>query len=405
MSELNLKSYFLRAIFLVNIIWSALAPIIIAFIAMISSNTLIFLFKDLVFYFSFFLLFLFPNKNIFIVDRLFILLHIILFLVFIGGITFFLFDFHYWQVYNIRQLLAPFLIISFPYIIKIPVQLNKKLILFILRFVFYLIIIGVIFMIVDIWNFIDLSNYFNVKGIPTYSNGMPAMFFEPSMNYASRLVSTILDPISFGHIITACLISIFFLKSFDRNRKLFLIIFLIGLLMTFSKGAIFQMILALFLLNNRLNIFIRILMPSLTLVFGFFFINLAGIIIHFKGLYFALINANLFGHGLGLVGNYAKMFAEDLSVYNKIQISDTFIGSVLGQIGIVGLLVWLTFFYKHLIALLRNKMLPGSIIIISQLIISVLSENTLNFTSFFIPGILAVLVNKYQLHENSNIRN
>jgi len=165
------------------------------------------------------------------------------------------------------------------------------------------------------------------------------------------------------------------------------------------------MILALFLLNNRLNIFIRILIPSLTLVFGFFFINLAGIIIHFKGLYFALINANLFGHGLGLVGNYAKMFAEDLSVYNKIQISDTFIGSVLGQIGIVGLLAWLTFFYRHLIDLLRNKMLPGSIIIISQLIISVLSENTLNFTSFFIPGILAVLVNKYQLHENSNIRN
>ena len=400
-----MKVNFLKVIFLVNIIWSALAPLIIAFIAMISSNSLIFLFKDLLFYFSFILLFFFPKKNIFVLDRLLILFHILLFVFFIGGITFFLFDFHYWQVYNIRQLLAPFLIISFPYIIKIPIKLNKELILFILRFILFLIIIGVVFMFVDIWSVIDLSNYFSAKGIPTYSNGMPAMFFEPSMNYANRLVSTILDPISFGHIITACFISLFFIKSLGRNRKLFLIIFLIGLLLTFSKGAIFQLIIALFLLNNRLNIIVRILVPFLTLVFGFFFINLAGIIIHFKGLYFALINANLFGHGLGLVGNYAKMFAEDLSVYNEMKISDTFIGSVLGQLGIIGLLVWLTFFYRHLIDLLRNRMLAGSIIIISQLIISVLSENTLNLTSFFIPGFIAVLVNKYQLHENSNTRN
>jgi len=403
--ELNLKVNFLKVIFLVNIIWSALAPLIIAFIAMISSNSLIFLFKDLLFYFSFILLFFFPKKNIFVLDRLLILFHILFFLSFIGGITFFLFDFHYWQVYNIRQLLAPFLIISFPYIIKIPIKLNKELILFILRFILFLIIIGVIFMFVDIWSVIDLSNYFSAKGIPTYSNGMPAMFFEPSMNYANRLVSTILDPISFGHIITACFISLFFIKSLCRNRKLFLIIFLIGLLLTFSKGAIFQLIIALFLLNNRLNIIVRILVPFLTLVFGFFFINLAGIIIHFKGLYFSIININFFGHGLGLVGNYAKMFAEDLSVYNEMKISDTFIGSVLGQLGIIGLLVWLTFFYRHLIDLLRNRMLTGSIIIISQLIISVLSENTLNLTSFFIPGFIAVLVNKYQLHENSNTRN
>jgi len=400
-----LKVNFLKVIFLVNIIWSALAPLIIAFIAMISSNSLIFLFKDLLFYFSFILLFFFPKKNIFVLDRLLILFHILLFVFFIGGITFFLFDFHYWQVYNIRQLLAPFLIISFPYIIKIPIKLNKELILFILRFILFLIIIGVVFMFVDIWSVIDLSNYFSAKGIPTYSNGMPAMFFEPSMNYANRLVSTILDPISFGHIITACFISLFFIKSLGRNRKLFLIIFLIGLLLTFSKGAIFQLIIALFLLNNRLNIIVRILVPFLTLVFGFFFINLAGIIIHFKGLYFSIININFFGHGLGLVGNYAKMFAEDLSVYNEMKISDTFIGSVLGQLGIIGLLVWLTFFYRHLIDLLRNRMLAGSIIIISQLIISVLSENTLNLTSFFIPGFIAVLVNKYQLHENSNTRN
>ena len=49
--------------------------------------------------------------------------------------------------------------------------------------------------------------------------------------------------------------------------------------------------------------------------------------------------------------------------------------------------------------------MPGSIIILTQLIISILSENTLNYGQFvFIPGILAVLVNKYYKYENSNIR-
>ena len=121
-------------------------------------------------------------------------------------------------------------------------------------------------------------------------------------------------------------------------------------------------------------------------------------------MYFAIINVNWFGHGLGLVGNYAKMFATDLTIYNTMHISDTFIGSVLGQLGIVGLCFWSSYFARYFIDLFRRILMPGSIIIISQLIISILSENTLNFTTFFIPGLLAVLVNKYQLYENSNNR-
>ncbi len=106
-----------------------------------------------------------------------------------------------------------------------------------------------------------------------------------------------------------------------------------------------------------------------------------------------------------MVGNYAKMFASDLTIYHKMHISDTFIGSVLGQIGIVGLFFWASFFSRYSIDLIRQLIMPASIIIVSQLMISVLSENTLNLTSFFIPGLLAVLVNKYQLYENSNNRN
>ena len=396
----------LKYLIKINILWSVIAPLVLALIAMVFSNSLIFILKDIIFYFSFILIFLLPNRFFNISDKIRLLLYILGFLLFLVITTFYLHSFHGWQVYNIRQFLAPIMIVSFLSFVKMPIEFSKMMILFILKVVVFLIFLGFIFQLTNIWQFVNLSNFFQAKGIPTYANGTPPMFFEPSMNYMPRLVSAILDPISFGHIITAAFVSLFFLKSIkSKRRKLYLFILIVGLFLTMSKGAIFQLVICVFLFNPRLNILLRLLIPLSTLVAGFFLIDLKGIIIHFKGFYFALINANLFGHGLGMVGNYAKMFASDLTIYHKMHISDTFIGSVLGQIGIIGLFFWASFFSRYFIDLGRRIIMPGSIIIISQLIISVLSENTLNLTSFFIPGLLAVLANKYELHENSNNRN
>ena len=396
----------LKYLIKINILWSVIAPLVLALIAMVFSNSLIFILKDIIFYFSFILIFLLPNRFFSISDKIRLLLYILAFLLFLVIITFYLHSFHAWQVYNVRQFLAPIMIVSFLSFVKMPIEFSKMMILFILKVVVFLIFLGFIFHLINIWEIINLSNFFQAKGIPTYANGTPAMFFEPSMNYMPRLVSIILDPISFGHIITAAFVSLFFLKSIkSKRRKLYLFILIVGLFLTMSKGAIFQLVICVFLFNPRLNILLRLLIPLSTLVAGFFLVDLKGIIIHFQGFYFALINANLFGHGLGMVGNYAKMFASDLTIYNKMLISDTFIGSILGQIGIVGLFFWTSFFSRYFIDLGRRIIMPGSIIIISQLIISVLSENTLNLTSFFIPGLLAVLANKYELHENSNNRN
>ena len=57
------------------------------------------------------------------------------------------------------------------------------------------------------------------------------------------------------------------------------------------------------------------------------------------------------------------MFANDLTVYKQIKISDTFMGSVIGQIGIVGTFIWLSFFYRSFLNILFQKTMPGSIII------------------------------------------
>ncbi len=405
MRETILYTSIVKYLIKINVLWSVVAPLVLAFIAMIFSTSSIFILKDIIFYISYILIFFLPNRFFNVADKIRLLLYFLLFLSFLVIITFYLHSFHPWQVYNVRQLLAPIMIVSFLHFVKIPAEFSKMMIIFILNVVFFLIFLGIIFHLINIWKFVNLSYFFEAKGISTYADGTPAMFFEPSMNYFPRLVSTILDPISLGHIITASFVSLFFLKSIRKNRrKLYLIVLILGLFLTMSKGAIFQLVICVFLFNPRLNILLRLFIPLSILVAGYFLIDLKGIIIHFTGFYFAIINANFFGHGLGLVGNYAKMFAADLSIYNQMRISDTFLGSVLGQIGIFGLIFWISFFTKYFIDLVRRIIMPGSIIIVSQLIISALSENTLNLTSFFIPGLLAVLVNKYQLHENSNIR-
>ena len=129
-----------------------------------------------------------------------------------------------------------------------------------------------------------------------------------------RLVSTILDPISFGHILTSGFVTLYFIKGIVKNRKIYLFLILFGYVINYVN-AIFQLILCLTLFTHKLNSFLRFLIPLIVLISGYFLIDLRGIIIHFTGLYYAIVNINWFGHGLGLERNYAKMFANDLTVY------------------------------------------------------------------------------------------
>src|SRR3546814_4604876 len=55
----------------------------------------------------------------------------------------------------------------------------------------------------DLWRYLDLTNYFNLKGIPVDKRGLSYMFYEPALSYTERLVSTVLDPISLGHMLAA----------------------------------------------------------------------------------------------------------------------------------------------------------------------------------------------------------
>src|SRR5690606_37027835 len=87
------------------------------------------------------------------------------------------------------------------------------LINFIVNFICICVFVGIVFHLVSIWDYIYLGNFFAAKGVAIHPNGLPAMFYEPLVPGYLRMVSTFLDPISFGHTIAAGLICCFFSSS------------------------------------------------------------------------------------------------------------------------------------------------------------------------------------------------
>lgn len=373
-----------------NIYWALISPLLLAMVLNIIPSRGLFVFKDLVFYLSLILLFIIGRSKTYLAS----MANVALFVVILLLMTVVFHKLEPWAIYNLRQILAPILIVIFGYNLKLNENYQSELVKDFFKILFIVLVIGIAIRFFHLWNVIDLSNYFSIKGIPVDSRGLSYMFYEPAFSYVERLASTLLDPISLGHIITCALIMLFYGVGMSGRKRIVYIIFLfVCLILTFSKGAVLQLILATFFLNKSLSLKLRILIPVSFVVLSLMLLNLDGILIHLVGLKNAVIYMNIFGHGLGMVGNYAKMFAEDLTLYYKYEISDTFLGSLLGQIGIVGMLIWLSFFRRYFFqVLIPNKTFVGAVIIVSQLLVSSISENTLNFNSFLVPGIMGSLM-------------
>ncbi|GLU43206.1 hypothetical protein Musp01_08300 [Muricauda sp. NBRC 101325] len=97
---------------------------------------------------------------------------------------------------------------------------------------------------------------------------------------------------------------------------------------------------------------------------------------HVEGLQSTIANVNFFGHGLAKTGNQAFMFGDP-----SVVIGDTYIGAIVGQIGILGFLLWISPF---IVILRRLNFNLTSKILIAQLIIALISENAFNLLSVFL---------------------
>ncbi len=386
---LNLQKIYINII-KINILWIFFAPLLIVFLINTLGITSKFIFasKDVLFYLIFILYFFSFQKKFYFQIAIFstLIWYILILLIFNGNYT----DFY---IANIRQIITPLIILVLFKSIDLNDLSRLEIIQFIYKVSVIVVLLGFIFLLVDIWNYINLKGFFQLKGIPTNDKGLSYMFYEPIIGYAQRMVSTILDPISLGHILASVAIAIYYKIGIDgKKRIIFLSIVLLGLLFTFSKGAMLQFFIGVIIFDKNIHLILKVFALYILSIVIYFIPNKAGLLIHLQGTLNAFDSISIFGYGIGSVGNYAKMFSNDLSTYYLLEISDTFIGSMIGQLGLIGILLWLyiyTFDFKSL----TN---PGVIILISQLFIGILSENTMNFSSFFIPGVLGGLLLNYR---------
>jgi hypothetical protein len=284
---------------------------------------------------------------------------------------------------SVRQIIIPFILI----LIGLNASLNKnQFIAFkknLIKLVFTITLFGFFEIIFEIWHVFNLTNYFQSKNIPVYGldnlrfYNYPVFFIEPIFHGIKRMSSTLLDPINFGHILTFILSILIFDKSLDLSRKfkpLIILFFSIALLLTFSKGAILQLFLVFLFIYTRISVGIKLIILSILIYIMIFISDFHdGIKIHLQGIKNAIESITLLGHGISKTGNQASLFSEQ-----NIEIGDTFIGSILGQIGMLGLLLWILPFY---ILVKKNNYDLLSLIIIGQLIIAIISENSFNLLS------------------------
>ncbi|MEL7938657.1 hypothetical protein [Pseudomonas delhiensis] len=293
---------------------------------------------------------------------------------------------------NIRQIIAPIIVLLFFCQLK-PLEHELKKIensLFLILSIVF--IFGVFEFSTEFWKSVNLTNFFNLKGIPVDQYGLSYMFYEPAFGYRERMTSTFLDPISLGHFFSSIFIAAYYKCIFSgTKRRAAIVLSALGLVFCLSKGALLQAFIGITILNPRVNILIKSIFLLVPLAVFSAIPNKAGILIHLSGLSNSFENISFFGHGIGSSGNYAKMFSDDLNQYSALGISDTFIGSLIGQIGVFGLGIWLLLLYTAILPIKKKQLNPHLIILTSIVMVSVISENTMNITSFMLPCIIIAL--------------
>lgn len=277
------------------------------------------------------------------------------------------------KIASARQLLNPFVALATG--IFLVTSISEKKMQLALPQIAYLLLIGSVFVYAGLqFEMFDLKNYAYSKHLEVSDYHIPFMFYDSLSGNLIRNTSFLLDPINLGH----SLVFIFTYLLYKKNAsKILLALLLISLLLCVSKGAFLHLIIALlFIEKNRFPKWL--FYTGLIAMIPFLFLAAQyhpGIAYHLDGMKKAIEHISFFGIGLASVGNQASIF----NAITSYEIHDTYIGELIGQLGIVGLLLWLFPFVKIMIAIKKEIVLTS--LLIAQLMIALISDNTFNLLS------------------------
>lgn len=321
---------------------------------------------------------------------------------------------------SIRQLFAPDFLILFAMLWTTRPEAASTA-PFLVRCCLWVAIFGVFERFTHFWGLSGLiEDFFLAKKIGVLSSGYPFIFLEPTQilgfnEFPSdfgvlRASSTLLDPINLGHVMVAGMVGFAYIKerqpmAFTALERRFIPWILFAtLVLSISKGALLQFAILVILFPAILPIpYVNLLFGVVGLIAGGqYVVTHAGFTLHLSGLTNALDSASVTGLGLGRAGNYAAILGSDsVDSVSSGTIGDSFFGAVFGQIGLLGLSLWLLpFLALSIRPILQRNLMPVALIW-TQLIVAILSENSFNFGSIFVTIILWISFT--QLGEASSV--
>ena len=258
-----------------------------------------------------------------------------------------------------------------------------------------LILINVFFIILDILSFIDLEAFYMEVGKVLRGEGSAGNFRTTIFDIqTSRIPGLFADPIVAGYALS----TLFFFFFFSiRNLKIILLtIILILIIMTFSKAAYLMLtvgVLGLLIYKLKLSVNKKIVlivgMYGLTLTFAILRALQDGVTdssaIHVLGLVLPFSQSfgmnYIFGNNLGSGGNMGGWVEQG---------AESFIGLLMYNTGLIGVLVVVFIFFKLTIIAIKRKDLIGKFfitVLLPTFWASFLQENSFNL-SYVVPRII-----------------
>lgn len=212
----------------------------------------------------------------------------------------------------------------------------------------------------DFWKMLSLHDLWNAKGIPvTPGSLLPKNFYASEQlvpgEFIRRMAGPFADPVNFGTFVF-CIIAV----SWYRKSRLVLAWSIATAVVTVSKGSLLGILTLVsvfcYKFRSRFEFTFALLVTGACAYYFYDFTersSTGSTTVHIDGLLDAirLLPLHPFGQGLGSTGVLAGILSDNTEVSS--QIVESGLGMILGQLGLVGFVLYIAFFFV-LVRLIRG---------------------------------------------------
>lgn len=297
----------------------------------------------------------------------------------------------YTKLVCFRQLMTPIILVLYGRSLRLSRIEKQGYMRFIVDFGIFQAIFGLIERCIfgdSFWLKLNVSNIFRIKGFSDWVfGGLPGNYYSADFYHIigktiRRLVGIMTDPLLTAHFLAFCIVILLFTdcekKTSIKYTKLVLIT--VACILTISKGAYLIIGIAylykLWKQNRGVAIggICLVIMSIIVIIQSNLFRTVA---IHLAGFSTGIANLSLFGGGVGTAGNLASLSGSSSTS------GESFFGMVLGQIGIVGMIlfIWSVYCLGKCVLKNRNGKYEYAIVayIMAVMIEALVSESAINF--------------------------